>query len=327
MKKFLIALMLACTTVLAFAEASFDQIETLIEQRQYAAAASGLEGIIKNHPNSAKAFYAMAQAQAGLGNLEKARYALDKAKGLDPDLKFATKGNIESLQTAITPQAAKIEPVHETDYAWLKWVLALGVIGLAIWYHKSEEAKKKEAEARANLKKEAEKDIHSDYRAASPSDKAYMREHNMAPKTEAPKATPAAPAQPAAPAAQPVYAAPSYAPAPTQTVIHHHSSGSNDLMNAVILNDILTHNHQHDTTRVVEREVIREVPAPSRDSSWDAPAKAASSSWDNIGSTTKSSSWDAPSSSSSSWDSGSSSSSSSWGSSDSGSSSSDSSWD
>ena len=76
--------------VSAMAEASFQQIEGLIEQKNYAAAAAGLEGIIQNHPKSAKAFYAMAQAQAGLGNLEKAQYALNKAKSIDPDLKFAS---------------------------------------------------------------------------------------------------------------------------------------------------------------------------------------------------------------------------------------------
>lgn len=333
MKKFLIALAMVCTSVLAFAEASFDQIEGLIEKQQYAAAASGLEGIIKNHPQSAKAFYAMAQAQAGLGNLEKARYALDKARGLDPDLKFASKSNIESLQVAITPQAAKIETVHEHDYAWLKWVLAFGVFGLAIWYYKSEEAKKKEAEARANLKKAAESDsIHSDYHSASPSDKAYMREHNMAPKTEVPKATPT-PSTYVPPAPTYVAPTPSYAPAPTQTVIHHHSSGGRDLVTGMVLGQMMGHNdHHHDTTRVIEREVIREVPAPSRDSSWDTPSTPSrSSSWDSDSSSSKSSSWDTPSSSSSSWGSSSSSSSSdsSWGSSDSSSSSSDSSssWD
>jgi uncharacterized membrane protein YgcG len=328
MKKFLIALAMVCTSVFAFAEASFDQIQNLIDKQQYAAAASGLEGIIHNHPNSAKAFYAMAQAQAGLGNLEKARYALDKARGLDPDLKFASKSNIESLQVAITPQAAKIETVHEHDYAWLKWVLAFGVFGLAIWYYKSEEAKKKEAEARANLKKEAEKDIHSDYHAASPSDKAYMREHNMAPKTEAPKA---APAQSTYVPPAPTYTAPtpSYAPSPTQTVIHHHHDDSS-LVTGMMLGQMMGHSDpHHDTTRIVEREIIREVPATqSRDSSWDTPSTPSrSSSWDDDSSSSKSSSWGSSSSSSSSWDSGSSSSSS-WGSSDSGSSSSsDSSWD
>ena len=90
MKKLFAGLMLMMATATVLAEACFSQIESLIEQRQYGAAAQGLEEIIKNHPQSAKAFYAMSQAQAGLGNLEKAQYALNKAKSLDPALKFAS---------------------------------------------------------------------------------------------------------------------------------------------------------------------------------------------------------------------------------------------
>ena len=92
----------------AFAEASFDQIQTLIKNQDYAAAVKGLEVIIQNHPKSAKAFYAMSQAQAGIGNQTKAKEALDMAKGLDPDLKFAPSSNVEKLQEAIQPQTKNI---------------------------------------------------------------------------------------------------------------------------------------------------------------------------------------------------------------------------
>ena len=83
MKKMLVAFMFGLLSITAFAEATFDEIQGLINSKNYAAAEAGLEVIIKNHPNSAKAFYAMAQAQAGLGNLEKAQYALNKAKSID----------------------------------------------------------------------------------------------------------------------------------------------------------------------------------------------------------------------------------------------------
>lgn len=313
MKKLFVLITLAVLTAVAFAEASFSQIESLIEQKQYRAAEQGLVEIIKNHPQSAKAYYAMAQAQAGLGNQDKAQFALDKARGLDPELKFASASNVQNLQTAITPQAAKIEPVHEHDYAWLKWVLALGVVGLAIWYHKSEEAKKKEAEER---EREA-----AERKAAREALNARMTEH--AAKYEAkkedtkPATATQAPAGPVPSQPMPTYVTPSYAPAPTQTVIHHHDD-SGSLVTGMVLGQMMSNSHHHDTTRIVEREVIREVPAapaPQRDSSWDTPAPSRSSSWDSSSSSSSSSSWDSgSSSSSSSWDSGSSSSdsSSSW---------------
>ncbi len=307
MKKFLMLCALCVLALTAFAEASFQQIESLIEQKQYRAAEQGLEGIIKNHPNSAKAYYAMSQAQAGLGNQDKAQFALDKARGLDPELKFASASNVQNLQQAIVPQTAKIEPVHEDTGWYWKWLVALGVLGLAVWYHKSEETKKKEREEREKAAEEARKRNEEAYkRGAEIAEKYAAKNGDPKPATAAPN--------PGIGAAQPaptyVAPAPSYTPAPTQTVIHHHNDNSNALMNAVIMNDILSHSHHHETTRVVEREVIREVPAPApqRDSSWDTPAPSRSSSWDEPA-PAKSSSWDSSSSSSSSsWDSGSSSS-------------------
>ena len=61
MKKILLAF--ALFAVAAFAEPSFDQMQDLIGQKQFAAAEQGLEVIIQAHPNSAKAYYSMAQAQ------------------------------------------------------------------------------------------------------------------------------------------------------------------------------------------------------------------------------------------------------------------------
>ena len=100
--------MFGLMSITAFAEASFDEIQGLINSKNYAAAEAGLEVIIKNHPQSAKAFYAMAEAQAGLGNLDKAQKALNLAKGIDPTLKFVSEGSVRSLEQAITPQTAKI---------------------------------------------------------------------------------------------------------------------------------------------------------------------------------------------------------------------------
>jgi len=129
MKKILIAFAFSLLSVTAFAEATFQQVETFIEQQQYEVASLALKEIIANHPNSAKAYYAMSQAQAGLGNLEKAQFALNKAKSIDPELKFATSSNIASLEQAITPQTKKIEVVTESHF-WRNLFIALVVAGL-----------------------------------------------------------------------------------------------------------------------------------------------------------------------------------------------------
>lgn len=284
MKKLLLALVLF--SGVAFAEPSFQQVEGLIGQHQYAAAEQGLEQIIRNHPNSAKAFYAMAQAQAGLGNLGKAQFALDKATGLDPDLKFASAANIQSLREAITPQSKKIEVVKEESH-WFRNLLiliALMLAGYVIWR--------------------------------------FIKSGNNEPDP-GPNVGQRPPKFPVPSAPQTVTSTPSTSGQPA-VVNNHYESSNNGLLTGLVLGNMLSNNHSHNT--IIEREVVRE--APHRDSSWDTPSVSPTpsfdTSWDD-NSSSKSNSWDdsssGSSSSDSSWDSGSSSSDSSWDSSNSSSSS------
>jgi tetratricopeptide (TPR) repeat protein len=364
-------LMLALFSATAFAEPTFQQIEGLIEQKQYQAAESGLEQIIQNHPNSAKAFYAMSQAQAGLGHLDKAQFALNKARGLDPELKFASASNIESLQQAITPQTAKIEVVTEShvlrNFALFLLVVAGGYFVFTVYMRKQEEeavkrgeedaaalkraeewaerqeARRQAEEAQAakeiaeyNAKKAAEAALkahknygHERFDPANP-DKLksvkQFKEEQLAEAMVAQARAEAAEAKARADRAEmdARLARSNAASGPAHTTVVNNSS--NDMLTTMVALDMLSH-HNHDTTRVVEREVIREVPVTTRDTSWDtpAPAPSRSSTWDDTPSTpSRSSSWDdsSSSSSSSSWSSSSSDSSSSWSSSDSSSSSS-----
>lgn len=373
MKRFATFIVGVALAISAMAEASFDQIQSLIQQQQYSAAAAGLEVIVKNHPNSAKAFYAMAQAQAGMGNLEKARKALDIATGLNPSLDFAPASSVASLREAITPQVKKIEYV-DTSHFWrnfmVGFVLFAGLGGvIMLMFKKKQERDEKESAERAEAEmKRAE--------AQAAADRAQVRKENEArealrkhPNYGNPQFDPTNPdvlkpretaqeqkrrvkAEADALALREARARAEAAeedarqarirattPAPTTTVVN---SGSNtgDFAMGMVLGNMMgsSHHHNHDTERTVVRETVREVPAPSRDSSWDdTPARSSSSSrsssWDDSSSSSssRSSSWDDDSSSksSSSWSSSSSSdSSSSWSSSDSSSSSSSSSsWD
>lgn len=162
MKKFLAAIAFGMMAITAQAEATFDQIEGLIQQKQYAAAEAGLEVIISNHPKSAKAFYAMAQAQAGLGNLEKAQKALNIATGLNPTLDFAPASSVASLKQAITPQTAKIEAVEEShglrNFMLFAMFAGFGVACYflySVYMRKQEEESAREAEVRAEMDRRA----------------------------------------------------------------------------------------------------------------------------------------------------------------------------
>lgn len=369
MKRFLVAVAVGLMAIAAQAEATFQQIEGLIEQKQYAAAEQGLEGIIAAHPQSAKAFYAMAQAQAGLGHLDKAQFALNKARGLDPELKFASSSNIESLQTAITPQVAKIEPVTESHLlrylALLLLVTAGGYFMYSVYARKQEQ---EEAELSEKLAAQAERHARQREEARQAREALDKAEAERVAKIEAAEAALKAhknygherfdPANPdklktvkrmkeeadekqrlfleaearreaadrlraSNAASGPAYAQP--------TVVNNHYGSNNsgsDLVTGMMIGNMMSGSH-HDHTTIIERETVREVPAPSRSTWDDTPAPSKSSTWDDTPAPSRSSSWDDSSSkSSSSWSSSSSDSSSSWSSSDSSSSSdSGSSWD
>jgi tetratricopeptide (TPR) repeat protein len=320
MKKFLAAVVFGLMAVAAQAEATFDQVQTLIQQHNYSAAEKGLEEIIRNHPKSAKAFYAMAQAQAGLGNQEKARKALDIATGLNPTLDFVPESSVRNLKEAITPQIGLIEPVEESHF-WRNTIMALilaSAIGFAFMMYIRKENEKADAKEAEEYRK------HEEAMEQLRKTMAKSREDDLKASKTASTYVPPAPRPAYRGTTQTVAPAPvSSTPTHTTTVVNN---SSNDLLTGVILGNMMGSSH-HDTTRVVEREIVREVevPAkapksswddigstPSKSSSWDdTPSKPSrSSSWDDDSSSKKSSSWDSSSSSSSSssWDSGSSSS-------------------
>jgi hypothetical protein len=314
MKKMLAGLLLLVSSAV-LAEPSFNDIQSLIEQRQYSAAESGLVEIIKNHPQSAKAYYTMAQAQAGLGNLEKARYALDRAQGLEPSLSFADSTAVRNLRQAISPQTSKIEAVPESHF-WTYFLILLA-IGLVYWAYRWYSENKDEGQTGTSGTSKPSP------RSPSPSSTgSSTRTSSSTTSSRSTKWSSNVDQQP-------------------QVVNHYHDNSGTDLLTGVLLGEALANNnHSHDTVIVQQAPVqapVYQAPvqAPAVESSWDAyksstDAPSKSSSWDDAPSKSSytpspsSSSWDSGSSSrSSSWDSDSSSSSSSWGSS----SSSSSSWD
>jgi hypothetical protein len=309
-KKFIMILALFATS--AFAEPSFDQIQSLIGQQKYAAAEQGLEQIIKNHPNSAKAYYSMAQAQAGLGNQDKARYALNKATGLDPALSFASASQVRSLEEALTPQVKKIEVIEESHWLRNTFIALLVASGLALlfaWYiRRNEDEDKRDGSFKPVTPVSP---TPSPYKE-EPFEPVTVKKNTVYKKAETPT-----------PSYTPSYSTPAPA-AHTTTVVNNSNDG---LLTGMILGNMMS-GHHHDHERIIEKEVIREVPVKSyespgvrtssRDSdsissSWDSDSsssRSSSSSWSS--SSSSDSSWSSSDSSSSSWDSGSSSSDSSW---------------
>lgn len=318
-------LMLALVAVSAFAEPSFQDMQGLIEQKQFAAAEQGLEVILKNHPDSAKAFYSMAQAQAGLGHLDKAQFALNKARGLDPALKFATEDNVKNLEQAITPQVAKIEKVEESHF-WRNLFLAIVALGLitwaGIWW--SNRPKKSDNDYTGHTPpRPMPPSPSSEFKSTAPHDAVGVlptETTNNAASIQNTYTDAYAPRQQVAPVAPTV--APAVTTAPQPTIINNHygsNNNGNDLLTGVLIGEMISEPRHH--TTYVEREVVVERPVytapryeqpiasktweddtpsqPSRSSSWDDDSSSKSSSWSSS-SSDSSSSWSSSSSDSSS---------------------------
>lgn len=126
-------LLILITTFTLFAEATFDQVQSMIDKQQYKQAVLALTIIDANHPNSSKVQYALAQAQAGLGNLPAAREALDKAQAINPKLDFVPVSQVAALTQAITPQTKLVTKV-ESESHWFLWTLLISSIAGVIWY-------------------------------------------------------------------------------------------------------------------------------------------------------------------------------------------------
>ena len=110
MKQLLSILLLS---ICLYAEATFDQVQTMIDKQQYKQAVLALTIISNNHPASSKIQYTLAQANAGLGNLPAAKEALDRAIALNPKLDFVLASQVNELSSIINaPRVIKpVEPV------------------------------------------------------------------------------------------------------------------------------------------------------------------------------------------------------------------------
>ncbi len=89
MKRLIAIVLLGLMSTLALALPSPKDIEAAVSAGQLTRAEEMLKEVIRDKPNSAKAHYELGQVLARAGRNFEAREALEKAKSLDPSLKFA----------------------------------------------------------------------------------------------------------------------------------------------------------------------------------------------------------------------------------------------
>lgn len=77
------------------------QVEEAIRTGNYKQAESMLKEILTAKPDSAKAWYWMAQTEEKMGKPAQAKQALNKAEKLDPSLKFASPGAVQNMHARL----------------------------------------------------------------------------------------------------------------------------------------------------------------------------------------------------------------------------------
>lgn len=272
-------LLFLAITISLWAELSFNDVQTLIEKRDYRKADIALQVVLANHPNQAKVWYAIAQTKAGLGDLPAAREALNRAQVIDPKLQFASASAVGALTEAITPQASKIAPVHQSSNTVLYGVLAIATGLGAIYY----------------------------FRRPKPEPIAKVE-----PSTKyAPTFKPSTPSYTRA-ESRPSYSSPTYS-TPTTTEVHHHhhnsrpsSSGISTLgtiatagVTAAVVTSLMNDN-DHSTSSSTSSTWDNITDSVS--STWESTTSAISDTWEDTtsrSSSSSSSSWSDSSSSSS----------------------------
>ena len=303
MKQLLSILLLS---ICLYAEATFDQVQSMIDKQQYKQAILALTVITDNHPTSSKVQYTLAQAQAGLGNLPAAKEALDKAIAINPKLDFVPASQVEELSKTIN--AVRTVRKIESDSHWALWILL--VVGTSFVVAYFIRSKKPDEPTTPDVKPSTKySSFTNNSSTANPSKKSYTTEPvsptNSRSYSEPPKEAPS----------KPVYnRTSSYEPARTSRpaeVHHHHSASKSDVLTTVAtagftaaaVSYIMDDDKPEQPTHSYQPEPISSSwnDDSSTSSTWDSPSESTSSSW-NDDSSSSSDSWsDSSSSSDSSW--------------------------
>lgn len=282
-------------SICLYAEATFDQVQSMIDKQQYKQAVLALTIISNNHPASSKVQYTLAQANAGLGNLPAAKEALDRAIALNPKLDFVSASQVNELSSIINAPRV-IKPV-EPESHWFIWLLSITGVSFVIAYFIKQNNKSS---------KLSTPDIKPSTKYSPSSNKSVDKYDGFDPVPDRfTKPTPV----------NPTNRTSSYEPARTSrpAEVHHHNSASKSDVFTTLATAGLTAaavSYMMDDNDKPEQPTHSYQPEPisyswnddsSTSSTWDSPSESTSDSW-NDDSSSSSDSWsDSSSSSDSSW--------------------------
>lgn len=299
-------------SICLYAEATFDQVQSMIDKQQYKQAVLALTIISNNHPASSKVQYTLAQANAGLGNLPAAKEALDRAIALNPKLDFVSASQVNELSSIINAPRV-IKPV-EPESHWFIWLLSITGVSFVVAYffkHNNKSSKLSTPDIKPSTKysPSSNKSVNK-YDGFDPVPDKFTKPAPVKPTngrsySEPPKEAPS----------KPVYnRTSSYEPTRTSRpaeVHHHHSDSKSDVFTTLATAGLTAAavSYMMDDNDKPEQPTHSYQPEPissswnddsSTSSTWDSPSESTSSSWKDD-SSSSSDSWSDSSSSSDSW--------------------------
>lgn len=300
-------LLLIFATACLYAEATFDQVQSMIDKQQYKQAVLALTVIEHNHPGSSKVQFTLAQANAGLGNLPAAKEALDRAIALNPKLDFVPAKQVEELSSIINAPRV-IKPV-EPESHWFIWLLSITGVSFVIAYfiRNNKSSKLSTPDVKPSTKYSPSSE-HTSTAKPAPVNPTNSRSYSEPPK-EAPS--------------RPVYnRTSSYEPTRTfrpAEVHHHHSASKSDIvttlatagLTAAAVSYAMNHDEPEQPTHSYQPEPVvsdswqNRYASESTSTSWQDDESSKSNIWGSSSDSSSSDSWSSSSDSSSSdssWD-------------------------
>ena len=266
-------------SICLYAEATFDQVQSMIDKQQYKQAVLALSVIADNHPNSSKVQFTLAQAQAGLGNLPLAKEALDRAIALNPKLDFVSASQVNELSSIINAPRV-IKPV-EPESHWFIWLLSITGVSFVIAYfikQNNKSSKLSTPDVKPSTKYSPSSE-HTGTAKPAPVNPTNGRSYSESVRTSRPA-----------------------------EVHHHHSASKSDIvttlatagLTAAAVSYAMNHDEPEQPTHSYQPEPISSSwnDDSSTSSTWDSPSESTSSSWKDD-SSSSSDSWSDSSDSSS----------------------------
>ncbi len=108
-RRILAAALLAITAASSWALPSLQQVEAAVKAGDYTGAETMTREVVAAKPNAAKAHYILAELMAHNRELTEAKAELDKAKELDPAIRFTAPEKFNSFQADLDASIARLE--------------------------------------------------------------------------------------------------------------------------------------------------------------------------------------------------------------------------